>query len=143
MGRTQIVYDPKIAQDINSKLMKLAQNPRGFSVKQIVTEVSDAIVDALEAGHNWEDILSIFSEFGVEIKKTTVQRYLRQLKSKSTEKDPPPLQGDTTVPVVVVDQDSKSDATEAIAISPSSESDKQQPKQLADTQFVEIDEKDL
>lgn len=82
MGRTQVVYDSKIAQDINTKLLKLAANPKRFSVKQIVEQVQDGIVLALDAGHDWDEILAVFSEYNIELKKTTVQRYLRQFRSR-------------------------------------------------------------
>ena len=76
--KSTALYSQEKVSEFKTALKGLADNPKGFSAKEVVQQLSKDILLALESGHTWADVATVFCDRGLSVKESTIKRYIRE-----------------------------------------------------------------
>ena len=77
MPKAAPVYSTEKSAQLGEILKKMASNPKGLLLRDLVQENKSKIQSALEAGYSYEDIITAFQNLEINIRPTTLKQYLR------------------------------------------------------------------
>jgi hypothetical protein len=94
MGKAAGSYPERVADQVGLKLERMAQNPKGLQLRELVGRLRPRIEAAQAAGYSLEDIVGVFQAEQVSMTVSTLKSYLREAKATAqaeiTVNDPEP-----------------------------------------------------
>jgi hypothetical protein len=80
MGKAAGSYPERVADQVGVKLERMAQNPKGLQLRELVLRLRPRIEAAQAAGYSLEDIVGVFQSEQVSMTASTLKTYLREAK---------------------------------------------------------------
>ena len=119
MPKTAPVYSTEKSAQLGEILKKMAANPKGLLLRDVVQANKSKIQSALEAGYSYDDIITAFKHLEITIRPTTLKQYLRDPnasrsdgRSKRSKPKPSP-EPPTTVEISTVEDQQSVDPSPA------------------------------
>ena len=84
MPKAAPVYSTEKSAQLGELLRKMAANPKGLLLRDLVKEHKSNIQSALDAGYTYDDIITAFKKLEITIRPTTLKQYLRDPKDGKT-----------------------------------------------------------
>jgi hypothetical protein len=81
MAKAAVCYPERLADLLGTKLERMAQNPKGILLKDLVTLLWPKIEAAIAAGYSLDEIVALFQAEKVAITASTLKTYLRDAKA--------------------------------------------------------------